>query len=74
MSHNYGNATRFIFSMQYAMLILHDECIKKYPPQGTLLGSSKHSAEELDNTPTSTLLGNSTAAGERTTLTGDDLR
>ena len=46
---------------------------KKYPPQGTLLGSSRDSAEELDNTPISTPLGNSTAAGKRTTLTKDDL-
>ena len=57
--------------MQYAMLILHDECIKKYPPQGALLRSTRHSAEELVNTPISTPLGNNTAAGKKVTLAGE---
>ena len=46
---------------------------KKYPPQGTLLGSTRHSAEELVNIPLSTLLGNNTAAGKMQPLLGKNL-
>ena len=38
MLHNYGNATRFIIFF-YAMLILHDECIKNVPLKGLTWGA-----------------------------------
>jgi len=54
------------------MLIFQDECIKRYPPQGTLLGSSRHSAEELVNTPTPPCWGISLLLG-KASLAGDNL-
>ena len=64
-------ALLFFYATCYA-IFFHDECIKKCPPQGTLLRSTRHSAEELVNTPISTLLGNSTAAGNKATLAGEE--
>ena len=47
---------------------------KKRPPQGILLGSTRHFVEELVNSPISTPLGNSTAAaGKRYPLLGKNL-
>ena len=43
---------------------------KKYPPQGTLLSSSRHSAEELATAPISTLPGIALLLGNRQPLLG----
>ena len=59
--------------MQYAMLILHDECIKSIPLKGLFWGARD---TLLRNSPTLRSLpcwGNSTTAGKRQPLLGKNL-